>query len=133
MRVAEVAEALEISTSGVYKLIARGRLPAIHIHKRGLLVSRLAFDAYQRRLRDGGPSIPPIKYSNKSLDELRTEFEADAGMGPVEWERRWSTEEIEDSAENMGLAVRAIGLLLYEEHNRSHGDGAQAELAPECD
>ncbi len=53
--------------------------------------------------------------------------------GPVEWERRWSTEETEDSAENMGLAVRAIGLLLYEEHNRSHGDGAQVELAPECD
>jgi excisionase family DNA binding protein len=112
MTASEVAEELGISKSGVYKLIQRGRLPAIRRSERGMRVSRLALEAYQRHLRGGG-AIPPIKYSNKNPNDLLVEFEADAGMSPTEWERRWKSEEIEDSAENMSLTVRAMSLLLY--------------------
>lgn len=112
MTASEVAEELGISKSGVYKLIQRRRLPAIRPSERGMRVSRLALEAYQRRLR-GGDAIPPINHSNKSLDDLLVEFEADTGMSPAEWERHWKAEEIEDGAENMSLTVRAMSLLLY--------------------
>lgn len=120
----EVAEELGISTSGVYKLIKRGRLPAIRLSERGLRVSRLALEAYQRRLQRGGSDLPPIRYSNKSIAELQAEFEAETGMSPSEWEQRWQAEQIEDSAENMRIAVRAMSLLLHggSGHHRGQDD-----------
>jgi excisionase family DNA binding protein len=48
---AAIADELGISKSGVYKLIKRGRLPAIRHGKRNLRISHLALDAYQRRLQ----------------------------------------------------------------------------------
>lgn len=113
MTVAEVAEALEISPSGVYKLIDRGKLPAIRRSERGLRVSRLAMDAYQRCLR-GDAHVPSIHIVSTTLEEARAEFERETHLSPAEWERRWKAEQIEDSAENMGLAVQALSLLLRE-------------------
>jgi excisionase family DNA binding protein len=109
----EVADELGISKSGVYKLIQRGRLPVIRRSERGMRVSRLALDAYQRRLQGGDMGIPPINYSNRSREDMLADFEAETGISPAEWERRWKADEIEDSAENMSLAVRAMSLLLY--------------------
>lgn len=127
----EVADELGISTSGVYKLIKRGKLPAIRRSERGLRVSRLALEAYQRRLQRGGPNIPPIRYSSKSVAESRAEFEAQTGMSPAQWERRWQAEQIEDSAENMRLAARAMSLLLYggSGHNPGQDDAHAASTA----
>lgn len=125
MTASEVAEELGISKSGVYKLVQRGRLPAIRRSERGMRVSRLALEAYQRRLR-GGSAIPPIKFSNESLDEMLIEFEADTGMSPTEWERRWKAEKIEDSAENMSLTVRAMSLLLHRYRGGSEDGRATA-------
>lgn len=117
MTVAEVAEALEISTSGVYKLIDRGKLPAIRRSERGLRVSRLALDAYQRRLR-GGTHVTPIEVVTTSLEDARAEFERETHLSPTEWERRWKSDEIEDSAENMALSIRALSLQLRERDQR---------------
>jgi hypothetical protein len=57
----------------------------------------------------------PIVYIDATLDELRAEFERETKLSPAEWERRWKAGQIEDSAENMRLAVRALGLLVGEE------------------
>jgi excisionase family DNA binding protein len=110
LTVPQVAAELDISTDGVYKLIKRGKLPAIRRSERGIRISRVAFDAYQRRLRNSEtPSVstPELK---TEMDGLYAEFERDTGLSPHEWERRWKAEEIEDSAENMRLTIRALTL-----------------------
>lgn len=117
---AEVAGELGVTTSGVYKLVKRGKLPAVKLSERGMRISRLALEAYQRRLQHGGPNTPSPNYSTKSLDEVRTEFEAEVGMSPAEWERRWRNEQIEDSAENMRLTLRAMSLLLHGDRSDWH-------------
>lgn len=119
----ELAAELEISTGAASELIAQGRIPAIEPSPGILLVSRLALDAYRRRATGEGFPIPPIKFSNKSLGERRAEFEAESGMSPAEWERRWAADEIEDSAENMRHAVRAASLLLYGAEQGSQRSG----------
>jgi excisionase family DNA binding protein len=129
MTVTEVADALEISTSGVYKLIDRGKLPAIRRSERGLRVSRLALDAYQRRLR-GGAYVPSIQIASTTLEEARAEFEHETHLSPTEWEQRWKAEQIEDSAENMGLAIRALSLLLRERGELERGKDPHVERTP---
>jgi excisionase family DNA binding protein len=112
LTIQQVAAELEISADGVYKLIKRGKLPAIRRSERGMRVSRVAFDAYVRRLRRGTTSAA------STLDAERggvdAEFERDTGISPEEWERRWKAEEIEDSAKNMQLTIRALSLRLVE-------------------
>jgi excisionase family DNA binding protein len=116
LTVPQIAAELDITTDGVYKLIKRGKLPAIRRSERGMRVSRVAFDAYQRRLRHGAiqsVSTPELDFETSGL---HAEFERDTGLSPREWERRWKAEEITDSAENMRLAIRAITLHLAEQH-----------------
>jgi excisionase family DNA binding protein len=116
LTVPQVAAELDISTDGVYKLIKRGKLPAIRRSERGMRVSRVAFDSYQRRLRHSETPATPIPKPNIDVDLLNAEFERETGLTPRTWERRWKAEEIEDSAENMRLAIRALTLNLAEQH-----------------
>jgi len=113
LTVPQVAAELDITTDGVYKLIKRGKLAAIRRSERGMRVSRVAFDAYQRRLHNGDetPSVSPSE-PHIELDGLQAEFENDTGLTPREWERKWKAQEIEDSAENMRLTIRALTLHL---------------------
>jgi excisionase family DNA binding protein len=115
LTIPQVAAELDISTDGVYKLIKRGKLPAIRRSERGMRVSRVAFDAYQRRLRHGETPSVSIPKLNVEIYGLHAEFERDTGFSPREWERRWKAEEIEDSAENMRLTIRALTLHLTEQ------------------
>jgi len=129
--VSAVADELGMSKSGVYKLIERGKLPAIRRSERGLRVPRVALDAYKRRFQGRGPSVPPAVVSTATLEESRAAFERETSLSPAEWERRWKAEQFEDSAENMGLAIRALGLLLREQTERAGGDDdMHAEPAP---
>jgi excisionase family DNA binding protein len=112
LTVPQVAAELNISTDGVYKLIKRGKLPAIRRSERGIRVSRISLDAYQRRLHRGETPNAPTRESTAELDDLHAEFEPDTGLSPREWEHRWKAEEIEDSAENMRLTIRALTLHL---------------------
>ena len=50
------------------------------------------------------------------MDLLNAEFERETGLTPRTWERRWKAKEIEDSAENMRLAIRALTLNLTARH-----------------
>jgi excisionase family DNA binding protein len=130
MSIAEVAGELGITTSGVYKLIQRGKLPAIRRSERGLRVPRMALDAYKRRLQGHEPVVPPTAISTATLEESRAAFERETGLSPVEWERRWKAEQIEDSAENMALAIRALGLLLRAQDERRHSGDRRGEAQP---
>jgi excisionase family DNA binding protein len=117
LTVPQIAAELDITTDGVYKLIKRGKLPAIRRSERGMRVSRVAFDAYQRRLRHGATqSMSTPELDVETSGGLHAEFERDTGLSPREWVRRWKAEEITDSAENMRLAIRAITLHLAEQH-----------------
>ncbi len=108
LTIAEVASELGLTRSGVYKLIKRGRLKAIRRTERSLRVSRLALDAYRRGVR-GEPADGGLE-PEVSQDELRAEFERATGVSPEEWERRWKADQLDDTAENMRLTVRALGL-----------------------
>jgi excisionase family DNA binding protein len=152
LTVPQVAAELDMSPDGVYKLIKRGRLPAIRRSERGLRVSRVALAAYLRRLRQSEVGLPQAgvlkgevanvragdgarqsevelgqgevpqdepsdtRAQDASVDvaQLRAEFERETGLPPREWERRWRADELEDTAEHMRLAIRALGLLLAE-------------------
>jgi excisionase family DNA binding protein len=105
---AEVAAELGISRHGVYKLIERGKLKAIRRSERNLRVSRLALDAYRRRLNNGAPAVEVVDTVDVPAEVAA--FERETGMSPVEWERRWKADRIEDTAENMRLTIRALAL-----------------------
>ncbi len=124
LTIAEVAAELGITRAGVYKLVQRDQLKAIRRTERGMRVSRLALDAYRRRVEDGrgGPARGATRMV--SLLELREEFVRETEMQPEEWERRWKAEEFEDSAQNMRLAIRALALRAAEHQ-------AQATAAPQ--
>ena len=107
---AEVATELGISRHGVYKLIERGKLKGIRQTERNLRVSRLALDAYRRRLAGDGPPFPAEVDAGADLAELHASFEQETGMSAAEWERRWKADALEDSAENMRMTIRALGL-----------------------
>jgi excisionase family DNA binding protein len=108
LTVSEVAADLGITRHGVYKLIERGKLKAIRRTERNLRVSRLALDAYRRRL-NGEASAAKVA----GLVDVAAEaaaFETETGLAPAEWERQWKADHIEDTAENMRLTIRALAL-----------------------
>jgi excisionase family DNA binding protein len=111
---AEVAEALGISRAGVYKLISRGKLPAVRLSERNLRVSRLALDAYSRRLQAGLQSARRLEVRKTDPAALRESFEAATGMTPAEWQRRWEAGQLDDTAENMAFAIDASWLVSCE-------------------
>jgi excisionase family DNA binding protein len=116
LTIPQVAAELDITTDGVYKLIKRGKLPAIRRSERGMRVSRMAFNAYQRRLHHSETPPASIPEPNIDVDRLTAEFEQETGLSPHTWERRWKSGKIDDSAENMRLAIRALTLNLAAPH-----------------
>ncbi len=112
LTVPEVAKELDMTPDGVYKLIERGKLPAVRRSERGLRISRVVLEAYQRRLLRGGKP-PEISYIDDPVSPatLLQEFIAETGMRPKEWENRWKTDQIDDTADNMRLTIRALALL----------------------
>lgn len=114
--VAEVASALGMSTGGVYKLIQRGKLPAVRLSERGTRVARWALDAYVDSLNGRGPDST-LRVDALDPERLRAEFEAEAGSSPEAWIAAWKRDEIEDSAENTRRLVQALAL--REHHGKS--------------
>jgi hypothetical protein len=85
------------------------------------------FDAYQRRLRDGKTPLVSTPGPNTEMNLLHTEFERDTDLSPHEWERQWKAEEIEDTAENMRLTIRALTLNLAEQHKPADRQNTAAD------
>jgi excisionase family DNA binding protein len=109
LTVAEVAEALGMTTDGVYKLIRRDKLPALRLSERGIRVTRWALEAYRDSLNGGGPdtSLPAGRID---LEDVSAAFEDETGMSPEEWVAAWKRDDVEDSAENNALLVQALAL-----------------------
>jgi len=107
---AEVATELGISRHGVYKLIQRGRLKAIRRTERNIRVSRLALDAYRRRLAGDPPAAAAVEIDNAvDLAALHAAFERETGMTAVEFERRWKADALEDSPLRGNSSVCSYG------------------------
>jgi excisionase family DNA binding protein len=130
LTVPQVAAELDMTPDGVYKLIKRGRLPAIRRSERGIRVARVALAAYLRRLQgevsdaraqEVNPQELSMDVDRLNVDRLRTEFERETGLSPGEWERRWKADKLEDSAANMRLAIRALSLLAAEQQRLDSG------------
>jgi excisionase family DNA binding protein len=109
LTVAEVAATLGISTDGVYKLIKRGKLPALRLSERGVRVTRWALEAYRESLNGGGPDtrLPDDTFAPEALSSA---FEEQTGMSPDDWAAAWKSDRIADSAENNALLVQALAL-----------------------
>jgi excisionase family DNA binding protein len=108
LTVSEVAETLEISTDGVYKLIRREKLPALRLSERGVRVTRWALEAYRESL-NGGPdiSLPDDTFDH---EEELSAFEDRTGMSPEAWVAAWKSDSFSDSAENNALLMQALVL-----------------------
>lgn len=119
LTVAEVADELEMTPSGVYKLIQRGRLKAIRKTAHGTRIARIALDAYLRRVAGEEPlPIASMGAGEQSLSDLRAEFERETGRTPEQWQRLWKDDRIEDTHANMIWTVRSLAL------NAAEAEGA---------
>lgn len=118
LTIEELAAELGISVTAARALVDEGKLPAIQPHPGRVLISRLALDAYRRRMAGEATPVPPITFVKRSPEQVRAAFEAQTGMTPADWERRWRADEIEDSAENMALSFDALWLAECESGGR---------------
>lgn len=124
LTVREVAAELGVSTNAVYKLIQRGRLKALRKHAHGMKVSRLALDAYLRRLQTSTdyPGAPAPGASDPAdIGELRIRFAKETGVSPTEWEFRWKDGQIEDTSTNMRRTIQALALIHADREEIDHG------------
>ncbi|HEY8638443.1 MAG TPA: helix-turn-helix domain-containing protein [Solirubrobacteraceae bacterium] len=96
------------SKSGVYKLIQRNQLPVVRLSARNSRVARWALDAYKERHGIGDP--PGVAVDSLDLTTARKTFRRQTGRSPEQWVEAWKAGTIADSAENMGLLVRAVSL-----------------------
>lgn len=110
LTVADVAERLEMTNDGVYKLIQRGKLDAVRLSARKTRVSAQSLERYMQatqawvdRYLDAQPRI--------DVQTLREMFTAEAEMSPEDWLAAWKRDEIEDTAENMRLLAHAAALV----------------------
>lgn len=125
MTVEEVAVELDISASGVYKLIERGKLKAIRRSERGVRVSVIALEAYRRAI-----NTPSVKAQRPravaTRDGLAASFEAHTAMSPQSWLAAWKRDEIEDSPEHMRSTMAALALVGWDHIP----DAQRAAIAP---
>jgi excisionase family DNA binding protein len=114
LTVRETAEALGVTPGEVDDLIRIGELPsAVHGNHSERLISRAAVEIYARHRLRGGPRREDRGAAGAGKDRLG-EFERDTGLTPKEWQRRWDAGDLDQTAANMALSVRATGLLLTE-------------------
>jgi excisionase family DNA binding protein len=108
LTVAEVAAELHMTHDGVYKLVARGKLPAVRRSERGMRVPQADLRAYQRQLAE---RTRTVSIELTTTPQAVAAFEAAAGVSPAEWQRRWKVDQIEETVDNMILTIRALVLL----------------------
>lgn len=108
LTVPQVADELEISTSGVYKLIQRGRLPVLKLSERRTRIARWALDAYIERINGRGPDTSLSDEADPQA--ARSAFEHETRLTPEAWIVAWKRDEIPDTARNTERLVRALAL-----------------------
>jgi excisionase family DNA binding protein len=107
LTIKDAADQLGMTPDGVRKLISRDKLKAVRLSERKIVISRAVLAAYQRRLNND--VLPPqINFIDPAEDKVA--FERATGRSPAAWLEAWKREEIDDTAENMRLMVRAAAL-----------------------
>lgn len=106
---AEVAAELAMSADGVRKLVRNGKLKAIKVSERRIVISCAALASYRRRINGEGPSAPELPPVG-DLPALIDRFERTAGCSAATWLERWKRDEIKDSAVNMALVMQASAI-----------------------
>ncbi len=110
LTVRQVADELGITPAGVYKLKARGKLPAVMLSERGMRFTRWALDAYKRRYVQ--KLLPDTTLPDTGTDRAAecALFKEQTGRTPEAWVAAWKRGTIEDTAENGHVLVRAVAL-----------------------
>ena len=108
LTVAEAADLLGISVSGVQKAIQRGQLPVLQFSPRRRRVTRLAVEAYRTR----GQRV--YKTPIDDVDEMRRAFEAETGLTAREWQDRWRRGELEETFETYRRGSASMFILAVE-------------------
>jgi excisionase family DNA binding protein len=108
LTVSDVAAELHMTVDGVYKLVARGKLPAVRRSERGMRIPQADLAAYQRQLAE---RTRTVSIELTTTPRAVAAFEAAAGVSPEEWQRRWKADQIEETVDNMILTIRALVLL----------------------
>lgn len=113
LTVGEVADKLQMTPDGVYKLIQRGKLESVRISERKIRVPAESFERYYADLEkwanaylDARPRI--------SVEAAREAFQAKNGQTPEAFVAAWKRDELEDNAENMNRLFDATGILSAE-------------------
>lgn len=109
LTVGEVADKLQMTPDGVYKLIQRGKLDAVRLSERKTRIPQEAFNRYYAGL-EGRADQYLVALPRVTADQARAEFKAATGQEPEAWLAAWKRDELEDSPENMGLLVRASAI-----------------------
>jgi excisionase family DNA binding protein len=118
LKVGEVAERLQMTADGVYKLIQRGRLATVKISERKTRVPEREFNRYYDELQARADRYIAAQ-RRITPAEARAEFEHLTGRTPEAWLESWKRDELEDSAENMELYTRVVSIRSAEAQTRA--------------
>lgn len=102
MTIKQVADELEITPHGVYRLIERGRMTAVKVSARQTYILRSELDAYKRTF-----SSPRTNRVSTLMPERLTNFVLATGMRPDEFLEAWKIRSVEETPESIRLAGQA--------------------------
>ena len=109
LTVGEVADNLQMTPDGVYKLIQRGKLEAIRLSERKTRIPEDAFARYRAQLEARADQFLAA-LPRMTAEQARTEFRTDTGQDPEAWLAAWKRDEFVDNPEHMGLLARASAI-----------------------
>jgi excisionase family DNA binding protein len=108
LSIPEVADELQMTPAGVYKLVQRGKLKAERLSARKTRVSRAALDEFIAGHRSAVDAL--VGQGAPDPDRLRDGFVQRWGVTPEEWVDDFRSSKIDDTAEHMQALVQAVAL-----------------------
>lgn len=108
LSIPEVAEELQMTSAGVYKLVQRGKLPVERLSARKTRVKREVLDAYIARHNETVDKLAAQGAPDQA--RLREAFTVRWDMTPEAWIAAFRRGEIEDTSANMDALVQAAAL-----------------------
>lgn len=109
LTVTEVAEQLQMTTAGVYKLIQRGKLDAVRLSARKTRIPAASLARYTAATQAWVDRYLASQPTG-DLELLRSDFANETSLSPEDWVASWKRNELADTAENMQLLARAAAL-----------------------
>lgn len=116
LKPSEVARRLNVDRSTVYRWMDDGTLPSVWVGPQSRRIPAGALEVYLQRRQHGGEErerseiAELVRQVSSSPSQASSEFEHETGMSPEKFSDRWRQSDIEDTAENTRLALRALAL-----------------------